>query len=68
MKNRVKEARQAKNLTQEVLANQLSVSRQTIISIESNRYVPSTLLSLKIARILEKKVEELFLLEDNDFE
>ncbi|MCF8716462.1 helix-turn-helix transcriptional regulator [Joostella atrarenae] len=67
MKNNVKAKRKAKGLTQEELAIQLSVSRQTIISIESGRYVPSTVLSLKIAKFLEKNVEELFILDQNDF-
>ncbi|MGM1056725.1 MAG: helix-turn-helix transcriptional regulator [Bacteroidota bacterium] len=67
MKNNVKLTRGTKNLTQEELAQLLSVSRQTIISIESGRYVPSTVLSLKIAKYLGKNVEELFELEENDF-
>ena len=67
MKNNVKVLRKAKGLTQVELAKLLGVSRQTIISIESGRYIPSTLLSLKIASYLEMKVEELFELEDEDF-
>ena len=54
-------------MTQEELAALLGVSRQTIISIESGRYVPSTVLSLKIAKFLGKDVEELFELEKSDF-
>ncbi len=68
MKNNVKITRRASGLTQEGLAELLGVSRQTIISIESSRYVPSTLLSLKIAKYLSKSVEELFKLEKSDFE
>lgn len=67
MKNNVKATRKTKNLTQEELAQLLGVSRQTIISIESCRYVPSTVLSLKIAKYLCKNVEELFELEKSDF-
>lgn len=67
MKNNVKVVRKAKGLTQEALAALLGVSRQTIISIESSRYVPSTVLSLKISKYLGKNIEELFELEDNDF-
>ncbi len=67
MKNNVKATRGTKNLTQEELAQLLGVSRQTIISIESGRYVPSTLLSLKIAKYLGKNIEELFELEKSDF-
>lgn len=68
MKNSVKATRKAKGLTQEELAELLSVSRQTIISIESSRYVPSTVLSLKIGKYLDKSVEELFVLEQSDFD
>lgn len=67
MKNSVKSSRKANGLTQEELAVLLGVSRQTIISIESSRYVPSTVLSLKIAKYLDKKVEDLFMLEQSDF-
>jgi len=42
------------------------VSRQTINSIESNKYVPSTILALKIARVFDKPVEDIFALEDTD--
>ena len=68
MKNNVKAIRGIKGLTQEELAELLSVSRQTVISIESSRYVPSTVLSLKISQFLDKKVEELFELEKSDFD
>lgn len=66
MKNNVKQFRKSRGLTQKELGELLCVSRQTIISIESNRYIPSTILSLKIAKFLEKKVEELFILEKDD--
>ncbi|NRR93431.1 helix-turn-helix transcriptional regulator [Winogradskyella undariae] len=68
MKNNVKAIRVTKGLTQEELAKLLGVSRQTIISIESSRYVPSTVLSLKISKFLDKRVEELFELEKSDFD
>ncbi|QNK78338.1 helix-turn-helix transcriptional regulator [Winogradskyella sp. PAMC22761] len=68
MKNNVKAIRVIKGLTQEELAQLLGVSRQTIISIESSRYVPSTVLSLKISKFLDKRVEELFELEKSDFD
>jgi|TARA_B110000238_G_C15987391_1_gene378739 putative transcriptional regulator len=68
MKNNVKAIRGIKGLTQEELAQLLGVSRQTVISIESSRYVPSTVLSLKISQFLDKKVEELFELEKSDFD
>lgn len=67
MKNRVKDQRRSKGLTQEELAKLLGVSRQTIISIESGRYAPSTMLSLKISYFLGKRVEDLFILEKSDF-
>ena len=68
MKNNVKAIRGIKGLTQEELAQLLGVSRQTVISIESSRYVPSTVLSLKISKFLGKNVEELFELEKSDFD
>lgn len=68
MKNSVKATRRAKELTQEGLAELLGVTRQSIISIESGRYVPSTVLALKIAKFLGKSVEELFELEKSDFD
>lgn len=52
--------------TQQDLANQIGVSRQSIIAIESARYVPSTVLALKLSRVLESRVEQLFELEDGD--
>ena len=66
MKNNLKAERLTKGITQAQLAELVSVSRQTIISIESNRYNPSVLLSLKIALVLKKRVEQLFELEPND--
>ncbi|MBB1150226.1 MULTISPECIES: helix-turn-helix transcriptional regulator [unclassified Myroides] len=66
MTNKVKEERLRCYLTQQDLADAIQVSRQTIHSIESNRYVPSTILALKLARILKVRVEELFILEETD--
>ncbi len=66
MKNTLKAARAIQDLTQQELAEKTGVSRQTIHSIESGRYVPSTLLSLKLAAILKTKVEVLFQLEAGD--
>jgi len=66
MKNNIKDERIIKELTQVQLAEIVKVSRQTIISIETNRYIPSVLLSLKLAKALEKKVEQLFELENFD--
>jgi putative transcriptional regulator len=66
MKNNIKVQRAINNLTQEELANKVSVSRQTINAMEANKYVPSTLLALKIAKVFNRLVEEVFILEDND--
>lgn len=66
VRNRIKVERAEHNLTQEDLANKIGVSRQTINSIEKNRYIPSTILALKIARLFDKQVNELFSLEDTD--
>ena len=66
MINHLKVARAQHNLTQEQLAELVSVSRQSINSIEKNRYVPSTLLALKIARALHTTVNTLFKLEESD--
>ena len=66
MKNRLKVARAEMDLTQEDLAKLIGVSRQSINAIESGRYVPSTVLSLKMAQVFGKRVEELFMLDEND--
>ena len=66
MKNNLKVERAIKDLTQEDLAKLIGVSRQTINAMEKNKYVPSTVLSLKIAKVFEKKVEEVFFLEKTD--
>ncbi|MES2377092.1 helix-turn-helix transcriptional regulator [Mucilaginibacter sp. S1162] len=66
MKNSIRIERAIKNITQADLAELIGVSRQTINTIESNRYVPSTVLALKIARVFGKPVEEIFNLEDTD--
>lgn len=66
MKNNIRVERAIKGYTQEELANRVSVSRQTINAMEANKYVPSTALAIKIARVFEKRVEEIFFLEDTD--
>ena len=66
MKNTVKVQRAISNITQGDLAEKIGVSRQTINAIETNKYVPSTVLALKIARLFEKPVEEIFQLEEKD--
>lgn len=66
MKNRIKVARAECNISQGELAEKIGVSRQTINSIETGRYIPSTVLALKIARTFEKTIEEIFQLENSD--
>ena len=66
MKNNIRVERAIQNITQADLAVQAGVSRQTINSIESGKYIPSTLLALKIARTFGKPVEVIFSLEDGD--
>lgn len=66
MKNRLKLCRAEHNLSQAELADRIGVSRQTINSIEANRYVPSTVLSLKIARVFNQTVEAIFQLDETD--
>ncbi len=53
-------------MTQESLAIEIGVSRQTINSIEKNRYIPSTVLALKISKVFDKSVNEIFELEEED--
>ncbi|HRU96921.1 MAG TPA: helix-turn-helix transcriptional regulator [Ruminococcus sp.] len=64
MKNKVKELRKQKNLTQDELAKALGVSRQTINAIENDKYNPTLELAIKLARYINIPVEELFILED----
>lgn len=61
--NKVFELRRAKEITQEELAKNLNVTRQTIIAIEKGNYTPSVSLALKIAKFFNKRVEDLFILE-----
>ena len=66
MTNNLKVLRAIKNISQEELAKQISVSRQTINAMEKGKYVPSTVLTLNLARYFEKPVEEIFTLEESD--
>lgn len=66
MKNTLRVERAMHQLTQEDLANRISVSRQTIHAIETGKYVPSTVLALKLARLFGKPVEAIFSLEEGD--
>ena len=66
MKNTIKIERAIANITQAELAEKIGVSRQTINAIESNRFVPSTALALKLSRLFKKAVNEIFQLEESD--
>lgn len=66
MKNNIRVARAEVRMTQQQLADAVCVSRQTINAIESGKFVPSTVLALKIAHTFEKSVEEIFSLEEED--
>jgi len=66
MKNRIKIERAIANLTQGELAERIGVSRQTINAIEAGKFVPSTVLALKLSRLFAKSVNEIFDLEEGD--
>ena len=66
MKNRIKVERAELDITQQQLAEAVGVSRQTIVAIEKNRFLPSTPLALKISRSFGKAVEGIFILEETD--
>ncbi len=64
--NRLKEIRHQKQITQEVLAERVGVTRQTIIAIEKEKFAPSVRLALELASALRVSVEEIFWLENGD--
>ena len=66
MKNNLRVERAILNITQDELSKQIGVSRQTINAMELGKYVPSTVLAMKIARYFGKKVEDIFYLEETD--
>ncbi|HMR45726.1 MAG TPA: helix-turn-helix transcriptional regulator [Bacteroidia bacterium] len=66
MQNKIKVERAILNITQEELARKISVSRQTINAMELNKYVPSTVLALKLAKVFNKQVEDIFSLDKDD--
>lgn len=66
MKNTLKVERAKLNLTQQDLAEKVGVSRQTINSIEAERYVPSTVLAIKISEVFNTSVNEIFKLDKDD--
>ena len=66
MTNNIKVERARHNMTQADLAEKIGVSRQTINAMELNKYVPSTVLALKIAKLFNVALEDLFMLDEND--
>lgn len=66
MTNTIRVERAKKRMTQAELAKLVNVSRQTIHSIETGKFTPSTVLALKIARLFDAKLEDIFQLEPND--
>ncbi len=68
MKNSIKVQRAKQNITQAQLAEMSMVSRQTINAMELGKYVPSTLLSLRLSNIFGVPVNELFILEEHDWQ
>jgi putative transcriptional regulator len=66
MKNNLRVERAILRLTQDELARRIGVSRQTINAMEAGKYVPSTVLALKLAQVFGKPVEQFFELEESD--
>jgi putative transcriptional regulator len=66
MRNSVRVERAIVRITQQQLADRVGVSRQTINAMEAGKYIPSTVLSLKVAEVFGKTVNELFSLEEGD--
>ena len=68
MKTRIKELRARKDLTQAQLADQVGVRRETIVFLEKGKYNPSLKLAYLIARVLDEKIEEIFIFEEDDLQ
>lgn len=66
LKNRVRELRISYGITQEDMAEKLGISRQTVISIEKERYKPSIVLAFKLAKLFNTSIEDIFTMEDGD--
>ena len=67
MKNNIRVERAVLRISQQELANRIGVTRQTINAIELEKYIPSAVVIMKIAEICNKKVEEIFSLEEKDW-
>lgn len=66
MKNHIEERRKARGMTQQQLASELGVSRQTIISLENGEYNPSILLAHSIAQLFGERIEDIFVFEEEE--
>ncbi len=66
LRNRIKVERARHDLTQEQLADLVGVTRKTINTVETGRFVPSTVLALRLARVLRTRVEDLFYLDGEE--
>ena len=66
MQNRIKQLRKQAGLRQEDLAQEMGVTRQTIIAIENNKYNPTLELAMKLARRLDLHVDEIFFLDEEE--
>lgn len=66
MKNHIEERRKARGMTQQQLASELGVSRQTIISLENGKYNPSIMLAHSIARLFGERIEDIFIFEEEE--
>lgn len=68
MKNLIKVERARHNLSQQELADRLGITRQSVHAIEAGKFVPSTMLALKMAKLFNVRVEDIFILDDSDFQ
>lgn len=66
MKNKLKVYRVMHNLTQEQMADKIGVTRQTVIAIEADKYLPSLGLAFKIAKLFKVKVEDIFIYNNKE--
>ena len=66
MKNNIRVERAILRMTQQQLAERIGVTRQTVNAIEAGKYVPSTVLALKMAAVFGKSVNDVFMLDEND--
>lgn len=67
MENRIKQLRQRLGITQEEFAERLGVSRQTVVSLEKGKYNPSVVLGFRIARVFNTTIEDIFIMEEEDY-